>query len=328
MSSDFAESSLPPSSLSAAELATPPPVFGPPPDSRRVLANAIGQTVGTCSLWWRATPGYRNHRVGLIGQFHAEDSDTARLLLTDACRELRQAGCTLALGPIDGNTWNSYRLVTQSDGAPPFFLEPSYPPEFVGYFLENGFACKLSYYSCLQEHLDQPDPLGDRLAREMQDRGIGLRSLRLENFAAELCNLHALASICFRGHDLYQELPLDDFLRMYRPLQALIDPELLLLAERNSRPVGFAFAIPDILERQRTGVARTLILKTLGVVPENLTTGLGYHLLATLRQRAAAAGFERMILALMRETDYFNRHQRSLGTPFRRYGLFARKLAP
>jgi len=42
-------------------------------------------------------------------------------------RSLRAAGCALAAGPVDGDTWHRYRLVTWSDGTPPFSLEPFSP---------------------------------------------------------------------------------------------------------------------------------------------------------------------------------------------------------
>ncbi|MFN9364729.1 MAG: GNAT family N-acetyltransferase [Planctomycetota bacterium] len=308
--------------------ASPPPTIGHPPDMHRVLLNSDGQAIGACSIWWRHTPAYRDQSVGYVGHFWAEGSFAARQLLQQACRDLARAGCSLALGPIDGSTWNNYRAVTESSDAPPFFLEPQHPASLTEYFLENGFSSELNYFSALDQQLAGMDPLARRVAAEMNSLGITLRPFRLDDFSGELLRLHALATDCFRSHDLFSELHAQDFLRLYQPLRPAICPELILIAERDAVPLGFAFAVPDLFERQRTGAARTVILKTLGVLPDRATAGLGYHLLSEMRRQASAIGFQRMILALMRDTLYFSRRQFQLGTPFRRYGLFARKLSP
>lgn len=263
----------------------------------------------------------------MIGHFSAQNRQVARQILQTACDDLAQAGCTLAIGPIDGSTWNSYRLVTDAGNQPPFFLEPWNSPDVPDYFLEQGFEGELSYFSAIDRDLERVDPLGDLVADHMKRLGVSIRSLSMANFEEELRRFHALASICFQNHELYQDIDEEDFCDLYRPLRKGIAPEFVLLAERESIPVGFAFGIPDVLERQTLGHSKNLILKTLGVLPDDELAGLGYHLLQTVRQRAAAAGFKSLILALMRDEGYLKKRVRNLGVPFRRYSLFVKELA-
>lgn len=305
-----------------------PATIGPAPDVHRIVHDASGSSVGAYSLWWRGTPPFRGRRAGMIGHFRADSALVAGSILGQACRDLASAGCSVALGPIDGSTWSDYRVVTDAGDAPPFFLEPSHPAAHADHFRESGFTCEVRYSSSLVEGLEGFDPLAERVATEMQQAGIVLRALRTADLDADLLHLHRLAAACFRGHDLYRDLPVEDFLALYRPLRPLIVPELVVIAERDARPLGFAFAIPDVSELERTGACRTLVLKTLGVVPGRATAGLGYHLLSAIRRRAVVAGYDRLILALMRETDYVVRRRPLLGKPFRRYGLFARTLSP
>jgi GNAT superfamily N-acetyltransferase len=304
-----------------------PRVFGPSPDSHRILRDHAFRQVGSYSLWWRTTPQYRNQSVGMIGHFNARNREVAQQILQTACHELAQAGCSFAVGPIDGSTWNSYRLVTDPGSEPPFFLEPQNSPDVPNYFLEQGFVLELAYFSAIDSDLARPDPIGDQVADHMAKLGVSIRSLRIEDFEEELRRFHTLASICFRSHDLYQDIDESDFCALYRPLRNWIEPDFVVLAERESIPIGFAFGIPDILERERTGKSKTLVLKTLGILPDSALAGLGYHLLHSVRKRAAAAGVERMILALMRDAGYLKKRVRNLGTPFRRYSLFVKELA-
>src|SRR6185437_16195455 len=125
-------------------------------DEHWLLVDATG-AVARCSLWWSAAPAYQQHRVGLIGHYAADDT-LAEALLRHACERLRQAGCTIAIGPMDGSTYNRYRLVTEPGTEPPFFLEPTTPASWPAHFTENGFAPIAEYYSAAQDHLEATDP--------------------------------------------------------------------------------------------------------------------------------------------------------------------------
>jgi len=74
------------------------------PDAHLLAPNA------RCSLWWKNVPDFPNQKLGLIGHFESRDDTSAHALLTAACTELKIKNCTLAIGPVDGSTWNRYRL--------------------------------------------------------------------------------------------------------------------------------------------------------------------------------------------------------------------------
>ena len=58
------------------------------------------------------------------------------------CNGVRLAAerCTIAIGPVDGNTWQRYRLITEPGTEPPFFLEPDNPDAWPGQFTAAGFT--------------------------------------------------------------------------------------------------------------------------------------------------------------------------------------------
>ena len=100
------------------------------PDARILLREADGRVSGCAALWWRETPPMENERMGAIGGFVAETEEAASLLLDAALHRLRKESCTIAVGPMNGNTWRSYRLVTEPGDEPPFLLEPTNPVEW------------------------------------------------------------------------------------------------------------------------------------------------------------------------------------------------------
>ncbi len=105
-----------------------------------------------CSVWWQHPPCHEK-RIGVIGHYHAENQDASKELLDRACSFLREQGCELVVGPMNGNTWKSYRLVTWSDGSPPFIMEPQNPGEWVDYWQRAGFSPCEEYVSSVSQQL-------------------------------------------------------------------------------------------------------------------------------------------------------------------------------
>ena len=73
-----------------------------------------------CSLWWRqpvAAPGLGPlvgadpAPIGCIGRLEAPGAAISKTLLEQACAELGQRGCRLVLAPMDGDTWQPYRVL-------------------------------------------------------------------------------------------------------------------------------------------------------------------------------------------------------------------------
>jgi hypothetical protein len=120
-----------------------------------------------CGIWWkRGQPGAEKY--GLIGHYYAKDRESSDTLLKESCRILGQNGCRKVYGPMDGSTWNSYRLVTWSDGSPPFLMEPQNQHEWVDYWLESGFVAAHEYLSTSVSHLNRSDPRLEKARRRLQ----------------------------------------------------------------------------------------------------------------------------------------------------------------
>src|SRR4051812_22604108 len=78
-------------------------------DLQRHLADAhLIAPAARCSIWWQHVPQFPNGKIGLIGHFEARDEPSARGILDSACDHLKDHGCTVAVGPMDGSTWNRY----------------------------------------------------------------------------------------------------------------------------------------------------------------------------------------------------------------------------
>lgn len=278
-----------------------------------------------CSLWWQNVPQLPDQRLGLIGHFESRDQTSANSLLIAACEQLKNRACTLAIGPIDGSTWNRYRLITDSGTEPPFFLEPINPSQYPSYFTNSGFAPLATYSSALDINLEYEDPRIDSVRRRISESDIHIRRINAGDFENELKRIYNICLTSFRHNFLYTPISEEDFLQQYARVRPILDPNLVLIAEQNSRPVGFLFTLPDILARQRSAPP-TIIHKTLAVLPDRAQAGLGGLLIAEVQKIARQFGYHRSIFALMHDSNASRSISSRYATPMRRYTLFCKPL--
>lgn len=280
-----------------------------------------------CALWWRAAPPWPDARLGVIGRYAAQDERSAVALLDAACSALREAGCDLAVAPMDGNTWRSYRAVIERGTEPPFFLEPDTPDAWPAQFTAAGFSTLATYHSSLATAPFERDPRIPAAAARLAGAGVVVRDVDMTRFEAELGAIHTLSLAAFARNFLYTPISREAFVAQYLPVAPRVDPRLVLVAECEGRTAGFLFAIADWAEAQRTSRApATVIVKTVAVAPERRFAGLGAYLVDLVQARAEALGYRRAIHALMHDANNSANISARSGEVMRRYALFARRL--
>lgn len=323
----------------AAAIAALPPVPGSEPlDAARVALTAPdvhlvvragndAAPAARASLWWNRGPTLDGEPVGRIGHYAAASDSAALMLLGEARATLARHGLRTVVGPMDGTTWFSYRFVTDTRGDlpeshPPVLLEPVQPASWPAQWRAAGFTPLAGYLSTLVDDLSSRDPRLDAVRDRAHDDGLAIRSIDVDDFDAELDRIYAVARESFRSAYLYTPIDRDGYRALYAGARALVVPELVLLAERRGEPVGFAFTLPDHLERARGEPPRTVVVKTVAVLPGRHTAGLGAWLAEETHARARRLGFTRAVHALMHESNTSLVISRRQGRVMRRYTLF------
>jgi GNAT superfamily N-acetyltransferase len=294
------------------------------PQAQWLLTGTTDAVVARCSLWWENTPAHQGQRLGFIGHYAATNAEAAGDLLQLARELLAAQGCTLAVGPLDGTTWQRYRLLTERGSEPLYFLEPDNPDDWPAHFTANGFQPLSQYFSAVTTALDPLDAHLLEIAGRATAGGLHLRSFNLDQFETELRRLHALSLESFRENFLYTPIGLDDFLAQYRGIRPYVRPELVLLLEERERLVGYLFGIPDMLQAQRGQPIDTAIIKTLALHPAETGMGLGSLLMGRFHELAGQLGYRRVIHALMHEDNRSRKISKHNAQTIRRYTLYAR----
>lgn len=302
------------------------------PDAHWVLLHGETSLAARCSLWWTKTPPYPGHTLGLIGHYAASDENSGRQILRHACQQLAARGCTMAVAPMDGNTWRRYRFITERGAEPAFFLEPDNLDDWPLHFTAEGFVTLATYTSALNSDLSF-ESSGTRsrlsvIAERVLRMGITIRQASADHMEAELHRILAVSLRSFQDNFLYTPAGEPEFLAQYRKLLPFVRHEFVLLAERDSIPVGFLFGVPDALRIKRGKRDDTLIIKTLAVAPECASAGLGTLLVGRIREIARGLGYGRCIHALMHESNRSRKISAKTVSTMRRYTLFSRQLFP
>ncbi|MBB5352246.1 GNAT superfamily N-acetyltransferase [Haloferula luteola] len=275
-----------------------------PMETRGTTADEIWAVEGgraRVGLWYEQAPEGMGGRVGCLGGFEARDEAAAGWVLEKGCARLREMGCAMAVGPMDGNTWRRHRWVTDRRERPAFFMEPCNPPEWPVWWAKAGFDV-LSRYSSSRIQLGEMRPNLKALERRLTAEGVQLRPLAMARFEEELGGIYQVCISSFSKNFLYTPLDRESFVGMYAPLREVIQSEFVWVAGNGDELCGFVFGVPDVAAQQR-GEEADFIVKTLAVLPDKRWAGLGSLLVDRVQQSAMDAGFRHGIHALQRETN-------------------------
>jgi hypothetical protein len=290
------------------------------PHAAQTLESVVrGEVRARCSLGSSGTPLHHGRRAGFIGNVEWSDDDALVELLASAAKSLREAGCELAAGPVDGDTWHRYRLVTWSDGTKPFVLEPFTPLAAVTPWERAGFAPLETYSSLRDDALGERDERAAASAARLRENGVTLRSLNLDRFDEELAQIHALALRGFHDAPLFTPIGFAEFAALYRPLAPLLDPRLCPVAELDGRIAAVLFALRD------PRAPETVVLKTVVRGADRRLAGVGFVLTDRARAAAHALGATRAISALQHDGTVA-RTLAPNAVVFRRYAVFSKEL--
>lgn len=269
-----------------------------------------------CTLYWDA-PKWDGRPTLAVGAFRCGSSAAGAALLREACECAQSRGMARIIGPMDGDTWHRYRVVTYSDGTPPFLLEPQSGEHDQAAFLEAGFG-EISQYVSARVALaatigepQQPVP------------GVQIAPWNGDDPSKLIEQLFELSSQSFSENAFFKPITRESFLELYAPVIPAVDPELMLFARSgNGELVGFLFGLKnttgDAEDRKPTAIVKTYASRV---------RGCGHWLLDTFHRKALDLGYRDVIHALMHvDNDSIDRSARHGTQVFRRYELMGRDL--
>lgn len=258
------------------------------------------KALARCVLYNNPYLVYQNKKAACFGNFEALNHPDAVKLLHDAVlTDALETGAELLIGPMNGSSWDDYRLPIES-APPPFFLEPHYPNYYPLLLQEAGLKPIARYVSNMDTSSHTAEERNKKALNLLQKSGITFRNIILENYSAELEQLHAFCMRAFKNNFLFTPISLSEFSDKYEKIKPWIDPQYVIIAEnKNNDMLGFIFCVPNFSDKSRKG----LIIKTLARDNSVRYGGLGQVLGNRLKKAALQNGYQYIIHALMIESN-------------------------
>jgi len=274
------------------------------------LARSGGQVLGrVAAIHDEAHERVHQDGAGCFGFFESRpDPEVARALLDAAAGSLQGWGCRLMRGPLSPSINDEAGLLVEGFDTPSVIMMPHNPP----YYPELVEGAGLRGVKDLLAFESTSTRLPERLiaATGILERrhGIVTRALEMRRFEAEVGIVKQLFNRGWQHN--WGAVPLDDaeVAHLAAQLRPIVIPELVVFAERNGEPIGFAAAIPDLhvaLRRNPSGRFFPGVLKVLwaarrvtrlrvillGVVPEWQGRGIDALLYRRVWEAGVARGF-------------------------------------
>jgi GNAT superfamily N-acetyltransferase len=227
-----------------------------------------GQPVGRiAAIHNRAHNNFHSDAVGFFGFFESVDDQTvANALFERACDWLRARGLTTARGPTSFSTNDECGLLVDGFTLPPTILTPYTPAYYMTLVEGAGFqkAKDLFQYQTVSNQLPERLIRGAKLIAERQQ--ISLRQLDMKKFDEEVEHIKRIYNSAWEMNWGFIPMTDDEIDHMAKDMKPVVVPELVVFAEKNNEPIGFAAALPDFniaLKRNPSGRLFPGLLKIL-----------------------------------------------------------------
>ena len=265
---------------------------------------------------------YLNTVPGLVSFFESRDnSDAAGMILQGVEKYLiNQGGVRYILGPLNGSTWERYRVTLPFLGVHRFVMDNINPDYYHRLFESNGYGAVAHYITSKIALTPRSFYRQERASELFSRRKITVDKLNPSYLQNDLQAIFEISLDSFQNNFLYTPIAQDRFMKKYSGLFHQINPDFVLIArDAQSVPVGFVFAFENTLVREN----KELVVKTLAIRRRQDTMGLGSLLVETLHKKAYEAGYTTVYHALMHSDNISTKvagHDSSVCREYRLYG--------
>jgi GNAT superfamily N-acetyltransferase len=318
-------------------------------EAEHFLARRDGRLVGRASaIRNRAHEEIHQEKVGFFGYFDAEnDPEAARGLLGAAEDWLRARGLERIRGPVSPSTNDPCGTLIEGFKWPPFVLMTGNPPYTPGLIEGAGYARAkdlLAYFILQTEAIHEKIR---RIAAEVKSRGdVTIRDFDLSHFERELKLVMELYNDAWSKNWGFVPMTPEEIRFTADDLKAVVLPELSFFAYLSGKPVGFAFALPDINHSLKRAKGRlfpfgwiwflkpflrkipTFRILALGVRKEQQQLGIGTLFYERYMDVAAERGYRAAELSwILEDNELMNRPLRQMGAKaYKKYRLYEKNL--
>jgi len=219
------------------------------------IARRDGKPVGTiAAILNERHNDFQDEEVGFFGFFEVlDDREASDLLLETASNWVRERGMKAVRGPASFSTNEVIGLLVDGWNGPPVILM-SYNPKYYVDFIEGAGFEKAKDLLAYLVDLRPFGPAGEylpeklqRVARRVQERGgFTVRKMQMKDFDNEVRRFKEIYNSAWSKNWGFIPLTDAEINHMAESLKQMVDPDLLVMAEKDGRPIGAMIPLPDL----------------------------------------------------------------------------------
>lgn len=177
------------------------------------------------------------------------DYRVAEQLFDKAMEFVKNEGMSVISGPMNYTIHDSCGLLIDGFDNPATIAMPYNKPYYQNFLQSYGFIKKIDMYAYELSTAFTPEKLTrykDLVEERLARRGVIVRSINMKNFESEVKKLHIAYNEAFKNNWGFVPLSFEEFSFKAKGIKAVADADLLLIAEKEDRVVGFMITLPDI----------------------------------------------------------------------------------
>lgn len=191
---------------------------------------------------------FHEENIGFFGFFESiNDQMVATALIEKAKEWLAQKGVERIRGPVNPSTNDDIGILVEGFDKPPAIMMP-YNPEYYDQLLKGAGLEKVkdvySYY------VEKDQVMSGKLPRVMEKlkarESFKLRQLNMKEFKAELNRVKVVYNDAWSKNWGFVPMTDAEIDHLAESLKQIVDPRIVLFAEKGDEPIGFALSVPDI----------------------------------------------------------------------------------
>lgn len=193
---------------------------------------------------------YYQDQTGFFGFFDfIPDLEVARTLLKKASQILETQNCKTMRGPYNPSVNDECGLLVEGFDSSPMVMMPYNPDYYESIYQELGLEVVRSLYAYyLRSDMSVPDKINRVVERVRKKSGISFRNIDLKNMDQELAIIRDLYNHTLKRNWGFVPISKEELEFAAEDLKQIIQPELVLIAEKAGEPVGFSMLLPNINE--------------------------------------------------------------------------------
>jgi len=196
---------------------------------------------------------YQNENIAFFGFFEVlEDYEAAEQLFKTAEAWAIEKGHTALRGPAQWSTNDECGLLVDGFDDRPRILMTYNPSYYVEYIEKLGYKYARDLWAYQLGVKEFMDIIGERLdkltTRILERKNITIRNLDMKKYAEEVNKVKLLYNNAWSQNWGFVPMTDPEFDQLADDLHDIIDPDLVFLAEKDGKTVGFSLTLPDLNE--------------------------------------------------------------------------------